>query len=70
MPNAEFFSFATSDRLNIALLPEESGAIRVKLVEHGAKELSSTGRKQVALIADGLEKEFGRERITLTQSPS
>lgn len=70
MPNAEFFSSSASDRFNIALLPEGNGAIRVKLIEHGAKELSSIGRQQMALVAETLDKEFGRARITLTQRPS
>lgn len=67
--NAEFFSFATSQRINVALLPDSNGAIRLKLVEHGEKQLSSMGRQQVALITDGLERAFGHDRIVLTQSP-
>jgi len=66
---AEFFSFATSQRFNVALLPDANGAIRLKLVEHGEKQLSSMGRRQMTLIADGLEIEFGRNRVVLTQSP-
>lgn len=69
MPNAEFFSFTKSQRFNVALLPDVSGTIRVKFVEHGEKQLSPAGRQQVALIAQGLEKEFGKSRITLTHGP-
>jgi hypothetical protein len=66
---AEFFSFAASQRFDVALLPDKNGAIRLKLVEHGEKKLSSIGRQQAALIADGLGAEFGYDRVLQTQGP-
>lgn len=66
---AEFFSLASSQRYDVALLPDTNGAIRIKLVEHGERQLSSMGRRQMTLISDALETEFGRDRVMLTQSP-
>lgn len=67
--SGEFFSLPASPRFDVALLPEANGTIRLKFVEFGDKKLSSMGRQQVVLIADGLKKEFGRERVVLLRGP-
>lgn len=67
---AEFFSFAASQRFDVALLPDKNGAIRLKLVEHGERKLSSIGRQQAALIVDVLAAELGADRISQTLGPA
>lgn len=59
----EFFYFEREQRLNVALLPQKTGIIRFILTEIGGKRMSILGLQQAALIADGLVREFGRDRV-------
>jgi len=66
----ESFSFPMSrGRINVKLAQEASGTTYLMLAEGGERQFSSMGRQQVTLIAEGLEKEFGHDRVVLTHSP-
>jgi len=61
----ETFSFSMSGGwISVKLAQEASGTIYLWFVER--VELSSMGRQQVTFIAEGLEKEFGHDRVVLT----
>lgn len=64
---AEFYILGASQRFGLELLRSGSGATRVKLIEHNERQLTTLGRQQVARIADALESEFGRDRISFAE---